>query len=268
MSTARKTAGDQPWWQTRAVPEGRTLHLTLGPLDLAIGRSRPTWLIRIERQPEADSESRLKSRVARRLPEPYDERFVQAADDDSIRLEPVLADRSIVIRPRQPIHLPGHEEITLYLSTPVYLRILAGSPPVLLREVPSLILSDTWFGPSTQEGELCYAGRTQARYRIEELPLRPHRAITPLLIRNRADTILPLEKISLPVPMLSLYGAADASLWTQRVTLVREGSSDLAKVRVDPEAPDLGVPIEKLAGARQDPSRSGLVRAFSVLFGS
>lgn len=268
MSTARKTAGDQPWWQTQGVPEGRTLHLTLGPLDLAIGRSRPTWLIRIERQPEADTETRLKSRVAKGLPEPYDERFVQADAAESIRLEPLLADRPIVIRPRQPIYLPGNEEVTLYLSTPVYLRLLAGDPPVLLKEIPSLVLSDTWFGPSTQEGELCYAGRTHARPRIEELPRRPHRAITPLLIRNRANAVLPLEKISLPAPMLALYGAADASLWTQRVTLVREDASDLAKVSIDSQPPDPGMPVEKLADPRKDPSRSGLVRAFSVLFGS
>lgn len=268
MSTARKTAGARPWWQATSVSEGQSFRLTLGPLDLAVGRSGPTWLIRIERQPEEDTETRLKSRVAAGLPEPYDERFVQADAAASIRLEPRLADRSIVIRPRQPIHLLPHEELTLYLSTPVNLRILAGDPPVLLREIPSVILSDTWFGPSTQEGELCYAGRTHARHRVEELPRRPHRAITPLLIRNRSETVLPLEKVSLPVPMLSLYGAADASLWTQTVTLVRAGATDLAKVSIDPKAPDLGMPIEKLAEPRSDHSRSGLVRAFSVLFGS
>jgi hypothetical protein len=128
-------------------------------------------------------------------------------------------------------------------------------------------LSDTWFGPSTREGELCYAARTHARNHLEQVPRRPHRAVTPVKVRNEAATLLPIEKLSLPVPMLSVYGDPQGGLWSEEVHLTRAADSDMASLRVVPGRPTFVTTADRLSGPRTEPGRGGLVRAFTDLFG-
>lgn len=263
----KRTSKLDSWWQASRVEPGQRLECQLGPLSLSIGRGDDEWLLDSSSVSEDEAPSRASFQMHKGLPEAAAERFVHADASDQILLQPLLADRPVVIRPRQPVFLLSGQTITLYLSTPVWLQIMAGDPPVLLKEMPALPLSDTWFGPNTREGELCYAGRTHARHDPDELPDRPHRAITPLTIHNKAPSPLPLEKISLPVPMLALYGDTGGKLWTQAVTLTREGHSDLASVRIDNKQPEPGQALTRLAAPRQEPGRSGVTRAFSLLFG-
>lgn len=267
MPAQQKSSSPDPWWTPREVAVGHGLELELGTVKLTLGHGQDEWRIGHEYQSEDAAPAKARIRARRSLPTEFKERYVIGGDSSRLNLTPLLADRNVVIRPRQPIFLLSGQEVTLYLSTPVWIKLEVGKTGMLLRELPALPLSDTWFGPSTREGEICYAGRTQARHHIDELPRRCHRAITPLHIHNKASTPLPLEKFSLPVPMLSLYGSADGSLWTQRLTLTREDQSDLAAVRIDRRPPDYADKLQLLARPRQDPGRSGLVRAFSLLFG-
>ncbi|MFU8814337.1 MAG: hypothetical protein ACNA7W_03265, partial [Pseudomonadales bacterium] len=194
-------AGNERWWLPHGVPEGRTLDCQLGPLSLHIHRDRGEWHLALEEGEETDAAT--GATLALRdggIDTDSFERFMFARPDETVILMPVLADRPVVIRPRQPVFLPSGEETLMYLSSPLSLRVEAGDPAVLLRELPMLRLSDTWFGPSTREGELCYSGKTHARHTLAEVPRRTHRAITPLRVRNEAATPLPLDKISLPVP--------------------------------------------------------------------
>ncbi|MFU8817032.1 MAG: hypothetical protein ACNA7W_16925, partial [Pseudomonadales bacterium] len=117
------------------------------------------------------------------------------------------------------------------------------------------------------EGELCYSGKTHARHTLAEVPRRAHRAITPLRVRNEAATPLPLDKISLPVPVLSVFGAADGSLWTEAVTMIRGSDSDMAALRIEKAPTEFAGPVDLVSGPRREQAKSGLVRAFNVLFG-
>lgn len=259
------------WWEPREVPVGDTLRCRLGPLALIVGHVPGEWQVAFGHDEE--DEHSATATLADAALDPDDdvgerERFIVAGEDPRLRLLPLLADRAVVIRPRQPVFLPEGEEITLYMSTPVTVAIQVGAAERLLREVVSVRLSDTWFGSSTREGELCYSGRTTARQHREELPRRAHRAITPVRIRNEAESPLPLTKLSLPVPVLSLYGAEDGSLWTEGVALVRQNASDLAALEIEDGAPDFAGPVTLVSGPRQPRSAGTLVRAFSVLFGT
>lgn len=257
----------QTWWEPATVAVGHHLDAQIGPLKLQLSHGKDEWALSMTTGPEEDAPQKAQFTTGRGQLESVDERFVHAGDSDQVTLLPLLADRPVVIRPHQPVFLLSGQTITLYLSTPVWLKIMVGEPPVLLKELPALRQSDTWFGPNTREGELCYAGRTQARHDPNELPDRPHRAITPLTIHNKAPSPLQLEKISLPVPMLALYGDPSGNLWSQSVTLTREGQTDLASVRIDSKAPESGQALTRLAEPRQEPGRSGVTRAFGLLFG-
>lgn len=261
-------AAASAWWEAREVPEGHVLDCTLGPLSLQLGRSADEWRVAFERGPEQDGAPAVDMNCrAGELDVEGMGRYVFARTSAQLRLVPVLADRPVVIRPRQPVYLPSGESTTLYLSSPMFLRVEVGEPSVRLQEVAMVQLSDTWFGPSTREGELCYSGRTHARHSLEEVPRRPHRAITAVSIRNTAASPLPLEKLSLPVPVLSVYGCDDGSLWTQGLSLLRESETDLAEMKVDRHPPAAAPGARLLSAPRREAGRGGLVRAFSVLFG-
>jgi len=256
------------WWEARDLAPGNTLEYQLGSLLLDIHHARGEWQLATRHVDETQSGSQpvVTQRRGGLEGESY-ERFLVSSGTQRLVLTPVLADRSVVIRPRQVVYLPTGEETTMYLSSPVTLRISIGEPAVTLREIQMLRLSDTWFGPSTREGELCYSGKTHARHALDEVPMRVHRAITPLHIRNNAATPLPLEKISLPVPLLSVYGSMDGRLWTQGVSLVRGTDSDMAAMKIDPVPPGYAGTVTLLSGPRQTQARGALVRTFSLLFG-
>lgn len=257
------------WWLPREVPPGHTLHARLGPLELHLHRTESEWELAFTQQEETSLPTTAAIAVLAGGLEPTRarERILLARPRHQVHLRPQLADRSVVIRPREPVILPSGEETIMYMSSPVSVRLEVGEPPTLLRELPMLRLSDTWFGPSTREGELCYSGKTHARHELHEVPRRVHRALTPVTIHNRATSPLPLDKISLPVPLLSLYGAPDGSLWTQGVSLARTGDSDMAALRIDSKPPAVAGKTTLVCGPRELQARGGLVRAFSLLFG-
>ncbi len=268
MTKAKGKSSPNPWWKTRELRRGSRLVLELGPMKVEIGHGDGEWLLWSKTGVEDEGRGHSRIAVRRGLPEEVHERFVHDGPDRQVTLAPVLGDRAVVARPRQPVYLLSRQEVTFYLSTPIWLKILVGSSQMTLRELASVRLSDTWFGPSTRVGELCYANRTHARRNLAEIQLRPHRAITPLRIRNNAQEALPLEKISLPVPMLPLFGAEDGSLWTQRATLVRDEVSDLASVRIEASKDNVdpyGRPLTRIAAPRHD-NPLAVVRAFSTFF--
>lgn len=257
------------WWEPRRVAVAAGLRWELGPLILELFRTADSWWLWLQHREVAESApSRCRLVELAQMPaEEGGERFVFRESPEQVRLRPLLADRSVVVRSRQPVFVPAGEEATLYLSTPVWLAVEVGEPPSLLLEVAGERLSDTWFGPSTREGELCYAGRTHARSQLATVPRRAQRAITPLTVINRAKNPLPLEKLNLPVPLLGLYGDSDGALWTEAVQLSREADQELAGFKVVVGAPAQAPEARRLSPPRREAGRSGLVRAFSDFLG-
>lgn len=256
------------WWDFQEVASGEGLSWQLGPFGLDAFRGPDAWWLWTRRRELAEgqpADCRLEP-LPRMPPEEGGERFVFRRTPARIRLRPRLADRPVVVRSRQPVFVPAGEEATIYLSTPIWLVVEVGEPATLLSELAGERLSDTWFGPSTREGELCYAGRTHARNQLAAVPRRVHRAITPVTVLNQASTPLPLEKINLPVPLLAVYGDANLGLWTEAVQLTREPVRELATLRVLAGAPTAAPGAQLLSPARREPGRGGLVRAFSDFF--
>jgi hypothetical protein len=188
-----------------------------------------------------------------------------------LTIEPILADRAVVVRPEHPLSIPAGEDVVLYLSIPLWIRVRTGD--TVLEDIPSHRPSDTWFGPSPREGELCYATLTAGRLTLAKLPMRAHRAVTPLTIRNEAADAFPLERVHVPAPYLALYesdsGIRD-HLWTQGLTLVRNKANGTAEVRIQSGPPKGTSATTELSAPRRE-AKSGLVintfRAIEGLFG-
>jgi hypothetical protein len=173
----------------------------------------------------------------------------------------------VVSLPRLPIRLLPECEATLNVGSPVWVRVEVGKPAVTLRELPSQRLSDTWFGGSTREGELCYATETRARLLAENLPVLSRSAVTAVRIRNRAPSPLSVERLKLPVPLLSLYCDRLGRLWTEEVTLTRNEESEMASLDIGQGPPDAAIGAELLTPPRSATEPNLWIRAFSGLFG-
>jgi len=255
------------WWGGFNLEQDEALRWRIGPLTLWLRRRLHEWQLAHRRDDgEIDHpplEAGMPESEWSRAAEAHLERFVFRETKAAVELVPMLADRPVVTRPVVPFYLSGGEEVTVYVSSPLWVRILTGG--VFMQEVATQRPSDTWVGPNTREGELCYASETHCRLSLDELPWRPHRAVTPLLIRNRDRRPLLIERLNLPVGYLSLYANEQGALWTQTVTIKREQGSDVL---------DVGTASPAEAGAarlvcrpRSEPDKGGVIRAFTSLFG-
>lgn len=265
-----ETAGQEAdWWGELRLAEGAVARWRIGPLELTVCRGRDEWQVAWRRDPALAESQEWSLDRPESMPEKPDhqERFVVGRTEETIAVRPALPDRPIVSRPRLPFHLLPEREVTLYVGSPIWIRLEAGEPPTTLRELPSHRPSDIWFGENTREGELCYATETRALLHLENLPVLRRSALTPVRIQNRAPSPLHLERLKLPVPLLELYSDPQGRLWTQGVTLTRSEESDMATLDVRAGAPAEASETVLVTGARET-SEAGLwTRAFGSLLG-
>jgi hypothetical protein len=258
------------WWGQFEIPVDSAAKWQIETLQFAIHHIDTEWQISHKRE-NHDEALTNKLSFSRESYDPLDYantiRHVFRKSTSVVELKPQLADRTVVTRPSTPISLAPGEEITLYLSTPLWIQFeISGKGENALDELAIHRPSDTWFGPSTREGELCYASQTSGRTNLEKLPVRASRAITPLIIINRASDKLLIERIALPMPLLSLFATPEGLLWTQSATLLRDDDGDMAELKLSKDAPKEAVGAVRINKPRQHPEKGMLVRAFSSIF--
>lgn len=262
-------AENSAWWGTFEIPAGQSGRWQIGALSLLLEHRHKEWRVSYLRgngEPEERALREVPTAVEGPLPDATVARFSFRHPSPRISVQAALADRSVVTRPESPFFLPAGEEMTLYISSPAWLRVTVGESAVEMLDIPIYRPSDTWFGPSTLKGELCYASRTHCRTTLEDVPFRPHRAITPVLLRNHCAEALLLERLSLPVPYLSLFSARDGRLWTEAVTLDREEGEEMAAMKWAKGPPPEARHAARIAEPRRSSESSLFVRAFSALF--
>ena len=267
-----KTPGvPETWYGDYELELGRTAFWQVGPLRFWLTPSQQEW--RFAFLPGDDTlDPTLERDLGGEACEPAAaeanaSRLGFRQVSGHLRLTPMTADRPVVVKPSTPFLLPPKEELTLFISTIAWLQVSVGDPPLEFLQVPLHRPSDTWFGSSTRDGEMCYSLQTSARQHLENLPLRPHRAISALRVRNLAPENLAVDKVMLPMPHMSLFAAEDGQLWTEEVTLVHTQGRHDSPLDLSDGPPALAGPSRKLGDPRQKPVRGLLTRAFGGLIG-
>lgn len=207
------------WWGAFTLDIGECLQWRLANCDLYIERSAQQWRIYSQYiEAKAEESILIAQRCPMQLSEHLDTRYYNFEKTaPHILLTPVLADRSQVSRPEMPVYIAAHEQITFYISTPLWVRIATGKAVRTLQETPLQYLSDTWFGENTQVGELCYASRTRCRTHLDSDSLLPYRATTQVIVQNHRSDNLLIQRIKLPLPLLSLFSTQEGHLWTENL---------------------------------------------------
>jgi len=263
-----KSSRKHVWWGSFTLSEGQSRRWCIGSATFTISRLRNEWTVAYAIAAEAAEDYvEIDLPVAQSeepVPKAQVTRFCMSQTNSTLKLTPTLADRSVVIRTEIPLHVLPNQEVKLYVSSPLWVRIETGDPLIILQDAPIFRPSDTWFGPSTIQGELCYASRVYGRLALEDIKHRPHRAVTPVLIRNQGKESLFLERLSLPVHNLSLYESEEGYLWTQSIIL-EAGSNNKAGLELKKSAPKEAKNSKLLSEPREKPEKKLLSRALKSL---
>ena len=239
--TENRAAG--AWWGSHDVPQRGRLELRLGALTLWVTRLEREWRVGAERDDDT-----LRGGAAVTVSAEGDpgtqaddsqwDRFAQSETSGRVTLTPGLMDRAFVVRPYAKLHLLPSQQVVVYVTTPLVVRISDGASSVPMVEVPVTRNSETWYGANTIEGTVCYAGRTHARLRAQLVEHRESRATTAIRLHNRDSEPHWVEKLYVPVPRLALWeDPASGALHTDSLTVTRERGAEEVDVHEGPPCP-------------------------------
>lgn len=256
------------WWGNFAVPAERWARWSIGPLSLWARRTSDEWRLAHHSSGDRLSDTLTIDNPVDAEPDPDAATWAHYAFEepaDSLTLMPRLADRAFVVRPETPLWIPPGQRSVLYIGTVVWI-VVSTQANVELTEFPVFSPSDSWFGASTIVGEVCYASRTTARTRPDMLGMIPHRAITPVQIKNHSVATLSIQQLRLPVTALGLYEADGGQLWTDGVCFVHAGDREGVEFELLPKSAYMPASSEFLAAPRAPMQSKTVMHAFTSLF--
>lgn len=239
MATQTTAPALAPPWGRHPLPTDETLTVAVGPLLLR-ARARPDeiWLAHVP------GDGTRSGRRAEGPPSGEGEwvRWPVSEAPKEIALAPLFPPRAVVAEPGPAFRLLPRGRARIYVRVPLWARvdaILGDAAARRLTEVPTVVLSDTWWGGVT-EGELCYWLATTARRRVPFEVFQPHLVVCPLELSNRSDEELPVEKLVLRVAYLSLF-SDQGRLWADETRVRYQGPAAGSEIEVagtaPPEAP-------------------------------
>ena len=232
---------DLQWWGEQSFALGQTKRFQLGSLWLSLTRDLHEWRLEYHRakRSEAHTHAWIALDDTHLLPQPTKiERFLFAETQPKLLLLPRLADRSMVVKPINPIFIPAGQQGKLFVSTPLWLTGLPTRQADPLFDLPIIRPNDTWFGPDTLKGEICYATPVFGRTELADLPISGLWAVTPIHFRNRSSQQLQLDRMNLPVDALPLFQSLDnGQLWTSEIEVTQESHLRPPKVRIHQHMP-------------------------------
>lgn len=276
MNDSRIQAPDpslKPWWGSLKLDPGQGVAWRIGPLSLWIARSDAEWTIATHSHIQQPLDNTLildapEDPAPSPPPEAEMARFVGLGEVSALWLSPACADRAIVVRPETPLRLLPNTSVSLYMSTPLWIQVrINDARGALLGAIPLYRLSDTWFGPDTTQGALCYASLTLAKLNATDVPRRPGRALTQVTMHNMSDDPLAVERLKLPLPYMALFhDPHDERVWTQSLAVERRHQTPMVDLRLQSGPP---TPIKRdakaLAGPRKQEGWRSLTSALSAL---
>ena len=258
------------WWGEYDLPIDAWSHWQIGPLSFFAKPYSDEW--RFAWRSAGDSLAPVLQHESPASTEPDDNyaftRYAMRHPGSTLVLRPRAADLPIVIRPETQLYVPAGEQSALFVSTIAWLTAAPeNAADNSFVDIPIHRPTDTWFGSNTLQGELCYGARTNARTRLELLaPLR-HRIITPVEIVNKGSDQLLVERLRVPVPLLTIYESDDNRLWSDAVRLSRSAGDAVAELGIRGRSKRLPKGIKEIAGPREQQPGNLIVEAFSRLFG-
>lgn len=253
----RSTALPPPWGEHELHGE-EIVSIDLGPLRLNLRlRDDEIWIATTRVEPVETVEPVEHAEPAESEPVEADwVRWPVSGGTQSVRLSPAFPDRTVVAKPEVPIRLVSGANARVFVRVPLWVRVSTGGG-VVLTEVPTVPLSDTWLGGFTS-GELCYWLGTTARRHVSDDIFGPNLAVCPLILSNRSGDEAPVERLAVHVEHLRLY-CDDGHFWSNDSRIRFRGAEEDSHIDLT-DAPPSEVPGAVPAAEPRDGAPPGASR--------
>ncbi len=230
----------------------------IGPLSLFLKKQLNDMWIASSRDENRDGDPE-------ELPEIPDwQRIALPEKHQEIQLNPVFPDRSVVIDTENIYRVFRKARSRVYCRIPVFIRVTPKDrDDVIIAEIPTVILSNTWFGDFT-EGELSYALSSTARRVLHKELFDPHLVVCPMEINNQSENELRFEKMCLRVDRLSIY-VKDGEMWADETLITHHGRDSHSDIEMKGVVPVEAKGALLLSRPRTPVRRSVAVRTFKIL---
>lgn len=253
MAKKSNSPNIQSIWGEHEISPGKIYNWAIGDLNLWCNRTSQEIQIAYQRLSANQDRTGMKD-------PPADiswSRFALRKEHPSIRISPLFPDRPVVVKPESPFKLNQGVQARIYFRVPIWIKVeLATREPMVLAEIPTVVLSNTWFG-TFAEGELCYWISSGARREIEPDPTRNYLAICPIQLVNKSEVDLSIEKLCLRVANLSLF-LDEIQLWSDETRVIYKGEDATSQIDFIGKPPS-EAPTAELTTSPRNPIKKGLV---------
>jgi hypothetical protein len=252
-------------WEPKDLKRNLDYRWEIGSFKLWIRRTDVEWLVAYEHQPEnLDADKPVIAKRGKKPEELVWNRFVFEDPSCTIQLMPSLQDRAVVVSSETPVRILPNNSAIFFVSIPIWISIFAGEGmKAMLTEIPTIILSNTWFG-DPMNGELCYSLSTHARRLIEELRVSPQRAVCPFRIKNNSSEHLDFQMIAVNVEHLRLYLGPER-LWTNEVFIDFFSRDQASQIDISDKVPSVIKDCRFLREERVPFDKSILKKSITIL---
>jgi hypothetical protein len=206
--TRQEAEGLKVFRDTLEMNEGEVFHLRYGPLDLYIEKIHNEIRLRwMTSNDWMDASFHYQYPFQGMFPERLlsEKRFAYKGKKPRLLVVPCLGEKPFVAKPDNTFMVLPGEQAQIYMSTPMNIRIIDMGNKQIIDEIPVIHRTQTWFGETPTYGQLCFFTNIKAALHEENLPFRPHRAMTYVIIENRSKVPIPIERLKIPVNYLTLY---------------------------------------------------------------
>lgn len=248
-------------WGDRPVPApGEAQRLDVGPLTVWLRAENGELWITHSRAAGGEEPDRSLPAGAQWS------RWALPEEQRHLRLSPVFPDRPLVVKPEHAFTLMRRASARIYMRVPIWVRVEVMDRPggrrALLTEIPTVLLSETWWG-DVRDGELAYWLTTKGRRKPMLDLLDAHQVVSAVQLDNLSDDDLQVEKLSLRVEHLSVY-EKDGWLWAEEVRLEYHGEDEGTDIKMADNPPPEAAGAREIAPPRVQ-GRSFKARTFARL---
>ena len=219
-----------PWGEYR-LEHGASERVSLGPLRIELRREGGEIWIATSHIDTADID-------ADEGVEPSKDwrRWASADDGFPVVVRPALPSTALVVSPEVPFSVAPRASARVYVRVPLVAQVVLANPEeTLLHEVPTVVMSNTWWGDFV-EGELCLWLPTTARRSLEPEHFQPHLVVCPVYIENHSDGVLEVDKSAVRAFHLSIFNA-DGRLWADQTHVTYSASEDGSEIQMSGSPP-------------------------------
>jgi hypothetical protein len=228
-------------WDPYEFIKNRCYHWRIGSLEIWIQRTAGEWLIASSQLAEKNAKEKTILAKLHKKPETVEwSRFVVASELNTLLFLPALLDRPVVVSSETSVKILPESKALFFVSIPIVLQIYTGiDKKILLTEIPTVVLSNTWFGDPIA-GDLCYS------------------------LKNNSSSVMDFQKLCLHVEHLRIY-RGEKQLWTNIINIINWTEDQLSQVDFSSEIPDFEKGCELLCKERIPVDKSLLKKSFSIL---